>query len=248
MSGHSKWANIKRKKAKVDAVKGTVFSRLTKEIMAAAKRGGGNPDTNFRLRLAIQKAKDNNLPQANIDRAIRRATGQEEGVHYEEVVYEGYGPGGVAVYLQILTDNRNRTAGEVRHIFSRHGGALGETGCVAWMFESKGRLTITETNKSEEELLDVAIEAGADDLRREDGEFVVLTAPDVLDQVRESFESQGIKVDDVELVQLPKTTTEVSSDDAHKLLDLIDLLEDHDDVEKVFFNAEFPEDFEMDEA
>lgn len=249
MSGHSKWANIKRKKAKVDAVKGTVFSRLTKEIMAAAKRGGGNPDTNFHLRLAIQKAKDSNLPQSNIDRAVRRATGQEEGVHYEETVYEGYGPGGVAVYLQILTDNRNRTAGEVRHIFSRHGGALGESGCVAWMFEPKGRLTITETDKSEEELLDVAIEAGADDLRQEDdGEFVVLTGPEVLDQVRESFEKQGIKVEDVELVHLPKTTTEVTAADAHVLVELIDLLEDHDDVEKVFFNAEFPENFEVDEA
>ncbi|OLZ09820.1 YebC/PmpR family DNA-binding transcriptional regulator [Sulfobacillus thermosulfidooxidans] len=248
MSGHSKWANIKRKKAKVDAVKGTVFSRLTKEIMAAAKRGGGNPETNFRLRLAIQKAKANNLPQANIDRAIRRATGQEEGVHYEETVYEGYGPGGVAVYLQILTDNRNRTAGEIRHIFSRHGGALGESGCVAWMFEPKGRLVITDTDKSEEELLDLAIEAGADDLRREDDEFVVLTAPDALDQVREAFESQHVKVSEAELVQLPKTTTEVSGSDATQLATLIELLEDHDDVEKVFFNGEFPDDFELDEA
>ncbi len=248
MSGHSKWANIKRKKAKVDAVKGTVFSRLTKEIMAAAKRGGGNPETNFRLRLAIQKAKSSNLPQANIDRAVRRATGQEDGVHYEETVYEGYGPGGVAIYLQILTDNRNRTAGEIRHIFSRHGGALGETGCVAWMFEPKGRLVITNTNKSEEELLDLTIEVGADDLRREDDEFVVLTAPDVLDEVREDFESRQINVSEVELVQLPKTTTEVPGDEARKLAALIELLEDHDDVEKVFFNGEFPDDFEFDEA
>ncbi|PSR30253.1 MAG: YebC/PmpR family DNA-binding transcriptional regulator [Sulfobacillus benefaciens] len=248
MSGHSKWANIKRKKAKVDAVKGTVFSRLTKEIMAAAKRGGGNPETNFRLRLAVQKAKANNLPQANIDRAIRRATGQEEGVHYEETVYEGYGPGGVAIYLQILTDNRNRTAGEIRHLFSRHGGALGESGCVAWMFEPKGRLVIQETDKGEEELLAAAIEAGADDLRREDDEFVVLTAPDGLDQVREAFENQHIKVSEVELVQLPKTTTGVSDGEAKQLASLIDALEDHDDVEKVFFNGEFPDDFEIDEA
>ncbi len=248
MSGHSKWANIKRKKAKVDAVKGTVFSRLTKEIMAAAKRGGGNPETNFRLRLAIQKAKGSNLPQANIDRAIRRATGQEEGVHYEETVYEGYGPGGVAVYLQILTDNRNRTAGEIRHIFSRHGGALGESGCVAWMFEPKGRLIIAETDKSEEELLGAAIEAGAEDLRREDEEFVIFSAPAALDQVREAFENQHIKVDEAELVQLPKTVTEVSNGEAKQLAVLIDLLEDHDDVEKVFFNGEFPDDFELDEA
>ncbi len=248
MSGHSKWANIKRKKAKVDAVKGTVFSRLTKEIMAAAKRGGGNPDLNFRLRIAVQKAKDSNLPQSNIDRAILRATGQEEGVHYEEIVYEGYGPGGVAVYLQILTDNRNRTAGEVRHIFSRHGGALGESGCVAWMFEPKGRLVISESGKSEEDLLDVAIEAGADDLQRDEDEFVVLTAPESLDIVREEFEKQGIKVSEVELVQLPKTTMDVTPEDAPRLAELIDLLEEHDDIEKVFFNGEFPEDFDVDEV
>lgn len=243
MSGHSKWANIKRKKAKVDAVKGNVFSRLTKEIMAAAKRGGGNPDHNFKLRLAIQKAKENNLPQSNIDRAIRRATGQEEGVNYEEIVYEGYGPSGVAVYLQILTDNRNRTAGEIRHIFSRHGGSLGETGCVAWMFEAKGRMILGPTSLSEEELLDIAIEAGADDMRLEDDEYQVLTAPDILDQVREAFEKRGILANEVELVRLPKTLTAVSPEDASQLVVLLELLEDHDDVEKVFFNGEFPEGF-----
>ncbi len=243
MSGHSKWANIKRKKAKVDAVKGNVFSRLTKEIMAAAKRGGGNPDHNFKLRLAIQKAKENNLPQSNIDRAIRRATGQEEGVNYEEIVYEGYGPSGVAVYLQILTDNRNRTAGEIRHIFSRHGGSLGETGCVAWMFEAKGRMILGPTSLSEEELLDIAIEAGADDMRLEDDEYQVLTAPDILDQVREAFEQRGILANEVELVRLPKTLTAVGPEDASQLVVLLELLEDHDDVEKVFFNGEFPEGF-----
>lgn len=241
MSGHSKWANIKRKKAKVDAVKGTVFSRLTKDVMAAAKRGGGNPDTNFKLRIAIDKAKANNLPQANIERAIRRATGQEAGVNYEETVYEGYGPAGTAVYLDILTDNRNRTAGEVRHIFSRHGGSLGETGCVAWMFEAKGRLVITHTEYSEEQLLDIAIEAGADDLSPEEDEYVVLTEPDMLDRVRVAFEEKGILVDEVELVRLPKTTTRVEGQDAEQLLALLDLLEDHDDVQNVYANADFPE-------
>lgn len=245
MSGHSKWANIKRKKAKVDAVRGTVFSQLTKDIMAAAKRGGGNPDHNFKLRIAIQKAKENNLPQANIERAIRRATGQEEGVHYEEIVYEGYGPGGVAVYMQILTDNRNRTAGEVRHIFSRHGGALGETGCVAWMFEGKGRLTLGPTNLSEEALLDIAIEAGAEDLRQEDGEIIVLTDPETVDTVREAFERHQIVVAEVELVRIPKTVTAVNAADAPQLMTLIELLEDHDDIEKVFFNGEFPDDMEF---
>jgi len=243
MSGHSKWANIKRKKAKVDAQKGTLFSRLTKEIMAAAKRGGGNPDTNFKLRIAIEKAKANNLPAANIERAIRRATGQEAGVHYEEAVYEGYGPGGTAIYLDILTDNRNRTAGEIRHIFSRHGGSLGETGCVAWMFEPKGRLVITQTDLTEEELLDIAIEAGADDLAREDDEYVVLTAPDVLDLVRQAFEDRGIPVDEAELVRLPKTTVAVEGREAEQLMELLELLEDHDDVQRVYSNADFPDDW-----
>ncbi len=242
MSGHSKWANIKRKKAKVDAVKGTVFSRLTKEIMAAAKRGGGNPDTNFKLRIAIDKAKANNLPLTNIERAIRRATGQEAGVNYEEAVYEGYGPGGTAVYLDILTDNRNRTAGEVRHIFSRHGGSLGETGCVAWMFEPKGRLVITKTDLTEEELLDVAIEAGADDLSRDEDEFVVLTSPDMLEAVRQAFADKGIDLDEAELVRLPKTTVDVSGREAEQLMELLDLLEDHDDIQHVYSNADFPDD------
>lgn len=242
MSGHSKWANIKRKKAKVDAVKGTVFSRLTKEIMAAAKRGGPNPDSNFKLRMAIEKAKSQNLPQANIERAIRRATGQEEGVHYEEIVYEGYGPGGTAVYLQILTDNRNRTAGEIRHLFSRHGGSLGETGCVAWMFEPKGRLVIEDASRTEEELLDLAIEAGADDLVREEDGYQVLTAPELLDDVRSRFEQEGIVVEEAELIRLPKTTVAVGGKDAEQLAELLDLLEDHDDVERVFSNAEFPDD------
>jgi YebC/PmpR family DNA-binding regulatory protein len=241
MSGHSKWANIKRKKAKMDAVKGTVFSRLTKEIMAAAKRGGPNPETNFKLRMAIDKAKANNLPQANIERAIRRATGQEAWVHYEEAVYEGYGPGGTAVYLEILTDNRNRTAGEIRHIFSRHGGSLGETGCVAWMFDLKGRLVIAHTSLSEEELLDIAIEAGADDLSRDDDEFVVVTEPDVLDAVRQAFESRGIAVEEAELVRMPKSTVAVAGREAEQLIELLELLEDHDDVQRVYSNAEFPD-------
>ena len=247
MSGHSKWANIKRKKAKVDAVKGTVFSRLTKEIMAAAKRGGPNPETNFKLRLAIDKAKANNLPAANIERAIRRATGQEAGVNYEEAVYEGYGPAGTAVYLDILTDNRNRTAGEIRHIFSRHGGSLGESGCVAWMFEPKGRLMI-ETDQPEEELLDIAVEAGADDLSRDGGEIVVLTTPEMLEPVRQTFEDRGLAVAEAELVRIPKTTVEVASHDADQVIELLDLLEDHDDVQHVYSNADLPDDYGEEDA
>lgn len=247
MSGHSKWANIKRKKAKVDAVKGTVFSRLTKEIMAAAKRGGGNPDTNFKLRLAIDKAKANNLPSANIDRAIRRATGQEAGVNYEEAVYEGYGPAGTAVYLDILTDNRNRTAGEVRHIFSRHGGSLGESGCVAWMFEPKGRIVIPAGDQSLDDMLDIAIESGADDLSRDGDEMVVLTSPDMLDQVRQVFSDKGFEIEEAELVRLPKTTVAVEGHEAEQLIELLDLLEDHDDVQHVYSNADLPDDL-LDDA
>lgn len=241
MSGHSKWANIKRKKAKVDAVKGTVFSRLTKEIMAAAKRGGPNPDLNFRLRLAVGRAKADNLPQANIERAIRRATGQEAGVQYEETVYEGYGPGGTAVYLQILTDNRNRTAGEIRHIFSRHGGSLGETGCVAWMFQPLGRLVVAASDRSEEQWLDMAVALGASDLRMEDEQVVILTPSDQLDAVRNQLEQQGVGVLEADLVQEPTTVVDVAGDDVEQLVEMLELLEDHDDVERVFSNAEFPD-------
>ncbi len=241
VSGHSKWANIKRKKAKVDAVKGTVFSRMTKEIMAAAKRGGPNPDLNFRLRLAVQRAKAENLPQANIERAIRRATGQEPGVQYEEIVYEGYGPAGTAVYLQILTDNRNRTAGEIRHIFSRHGGSLGETGCVAWMFQPMGRLVVEKGARSEEEWLDVAIAAGAQDLRMEEEQVVIMTASDQLDVVRTELERQGIVMVEADLTQEPTTVVTVEEKDADRLVEMLEMLEEHDDVERVFSNAEFPE-------
>ncbi|MCY0884486.1 MAG: YebC/PmpR family DNA-binding transcriptional regulator [Firmicutes bacterium] len=251
MSGHSKWANIKRKKAKVDAVKGTVFSRLIKEVMAAAKQGGGNPDNNLRLRVAIAKAKENNVPQANIERAIRRATGQEAGVHYEEAVYEGYGPGGTALYMQILTDNRNRTAGEIRHLLSRHGGSLGESGCVAWMFEPRGQLTVARDavpGLTEERVLDLAIEAGADDVRTEEDAYLVLTAPEALEGVRAAFEAARIPVAETEWVMWPKTTVTVEGEDACKLYTLLELLEDHDDVSRVFTNADFGEDFEPEEG
>lgn len=241
MSGHSKWANIKRKKAKVDAVKGTVFSRLTKEIMAAAKRGGPNPELNFRLRLAIQRAKAENLPLSNIERAVRRASGQEAGVQYEEIVYEGYGPGSTAIYLQILTDNRNRTAGEIRHLFSRHGGSLGETGCVAWMFQPTGRLVVERGDRDEETWLDLAISAGAQDLRQEDDQMVIVTASDQLDVVRNELERQQVIVLEAELSQEPTTTVQISDEDAEALAELLELLEEHDDVERVFSNAEFPD-------
>jgi YebC/PmpR family DNA-binding regulatory protein len=244
MSGHSKWANIKRKKAKVDAQKGTTFSRLTKEIMSAARRGGGNPDANFRLRLAIQKAKASNLPQSNIDRAIQRATGQVEGVHFEEAVYEGYGPGGSAILLEILTDNRNRTAGEIRHLFTRHGGSLGESGSVLWMFDQKARITVPAGRGwDEERLLEAALEAGAEDFRvPEDGEeFEILTEAEALDDVQRALAEAGAPIDTVELTRIPKTTVELDGADAERLLKLTDLLDEHDDVQKVYTNAELSE-------
>lgn len=250
MSGHSKWANIKRKKAKVDAAKGNIFSRLTKEIVSAARQGGPNPDANFKLRLAVLRAKQNNLPQANIDRAIARATGGAEGVHYEETVYEGFGPGGTAILLEILTDNRNRTAGDIRHLFARNGGNLGEGGSVAWMFDSKGRITVPrDQGWDEEALLEVALEAGAEDLRTDDeDEFELLTDPDQLDQVQKSLSAAGVPISRAELTRLPKTTVVLKGAEAEHLIRLLDLLDDHDDVQKVYSNAEFSDDEEEPES
>lgn len=245
MSGHSKWANIKRRKAKVDAAKGNIFSRLTKDIMSAARQGGPNPETNFKLRLAIARAKENNLPQANIERAIQRATGQVEGVSYEEAIYEGFGPGGTAVLLEILTDNRNRTAGEIRHLFARHGGSLGESGSVAWMFDQKGRLEVPgDRGWDEDRLLEAALEAGAEDLRAEDGAFEILTEPTRLDEVHRALLARGVPVERAERVWLPRATVELSGPEAERMLKLLDLLDDHDDVQRVFTNAEFADDAE----
>lgn len=243
MSGHSKWANIKRKKAKVDEAKGAAFSRLTKDIASAARQGGGNPDTNFKLRLAVAKAKEHNVPTANIERAIQRATGQLSGVTYEEAIYEGYGPGGTALLLEILTDNRNRTAGEVRHLFTRHGGALSESGSVQWMFEQKGRLVVLRRHAPDEEaLLQAVLDAGGDDLSGDEEEWEILTAPDQLDAVHRALLDQGIEIDRAELVRVPTNTVEVEGADADRLMRLMDLLEEHDDVQRVYTNAAFPDD------
>jgi YebC/PmpR family DNA-binding regulatory protein len=243
VSGHSKWANIKRKKAKVDEAKGATFSRLTKDIASAARQGGGNPDTNFKLRLAVARAKEQNVPTANIERAIQRATGQMPGVTYEEGIYEGYGPGGTALLLEILTDNRNRTAGEVRHLFTRHGGALSESGSVQWMFEQKGRLVVPAAGAPDEDALLMAVlDAGGEDLAPDDDEWEVLTAPDQLDAVHRALEAAGIPIDKAELVRVPTSTVAVEGADAERLLRLMDLLDEHDDVQRVYTNAVFPDD------
>jgi len=239
MSGHSKWANIKRRKAVVDAKKGAVYTKLGREVIAAAREGGGNPDNNFRLRLAVDKAKAANMPSENIQRAVMKGTGDlNEGAVYEEIVYEGYGPGGVAVLIQLMTDNRNRTAQEMRYIFSRHGGNLGETGCVAWMFKKKGSILLGREDNaiSEEELMLLVLDAGAEDLRTEPDSFEVITAPGDFPAVLEAVRKANLSVAEAEVAMVPQNTIELSGGQAEKCLGLIEALEEHEDVQNVFTN------------
>lgn len=243
MSGHSKWANIKRTKAKVDEQKGKAFSRVAREIIVAARRGGGNPDANFQLRTAIIKAREVNMPADNIKRAIMKGTGELGGAAMEEIVYEGYGPGGAAVMLEIVTDNRNRTAGDIRFIFSKNGGNLGETGCVGWMFSKKGLVTIEREGSklTEEDVMMAALDAGAEDVKADDDVFEVVCSPEDLEQVHKALANAGIKASSAEVSMIPNNTVELTGDDAQKMLRLMDMLEDHDDVNKVYTNADFTE-------
>ncbi|MEL7566528.1 MAG: YebC/PmpR family DNA-binding transcriptional regulator [Dehalobacterium sp.] len=242
MSGHSKWANIKHKKARQDEAKGAIFTKISKEIMVAVKQGGPDPEGNFRLKLCIQKAKASNMPNDNINRAIQKASGSTDGDNFEEIYYEGYGPGGVAILLAILTDNRNRTASEIRYIFSRNGGNLGETGCVAWMFDRKGRLTVDLEDRDEDELMMLALEAGAEDFKVDDGIGEVITEPDALEEVRAQLMSNGIEIQEAEVTMIPQNTIEVADiDQVKKLLKMVDSLEDHDDVQNVYGNFDIPE-------
>ncbi len=243
MSGHSKWANIKHRKAKQDAVRGRIFTRIGKELMVAVKNGGPDPEVNLRLKGVIQKARENNIPQDNIQRIIDKASGNLAGVNYEEIVYEGYGPGGVAVLLNIMTDNRNRTAGEIRHLFSKNGGNLGETGCVAWMFDHKGLIVIGKEDlaKDEDEIMMAALEGGAEDVQVEEDAIEIITQPDDLENVKQAVVEAGIKYDLAELTMLPQTTVELTGDDARKMLKLMDALEDHDDVQGVWANFDISE-------
>jgi len=237
MSGHSKWATIKRKKGAKDAARGKLFSKLIKEITIAARHGGGDPEGNPRLRTAIDGAKAENMPWANIERAIKRGTGEIEGVAYEEVGYEGYGPGGVAVLVEVATDNRNRTAGEIRHIFSKNGGNLGEAGCVAWMFHAQGVLHVSRQNVDEEKVLELALEAGADDMSTDADEFYeVRTSLGNFEKVRQALAAAGMPVVSAEVTKVAANTVGVEEGSAGQLLRLIDLLEEHDDVQKVFAN------------
>ncbi|HEY8393325.1 MAG TPA: YebC/PmpR family DNA-binding transcriptional regulator [Thermaerobacter sp.] len=243
MAGHSKWANRKHRKARQDAKKGKIFSKLSREIITAVRQGGGDPDANPRLRMALERARQYSMPAENIERAIKRGLGElDSGEEYEELIYEGYGPGGVALMLEILTDNRNRSAGEIRHIFAKHGGNLGESGCVAWMFDRKGVITVAgESLPSEDDLLLIAVEAGAEDMKREDDGYIIYTSPDDLHEVREALEKAGVPVQDAALRMVPKTEVRVEGKEAEQLLRLLDALEDHDDVQEIYGNFELPD-------
>ena len=244
MAGHSKWSNIKRRKARVDAQRGKIFTKLAKEIIVASREGGGDINTNFRLRLAVQKARDANMPGDNINRAIQKGSGEGESLSLEEIIYEGYGPGGVAVLLEIVTDNRNRTAGEIRHIFSRRGGNMGESGCVAWMFKRKGYFTIENKEElpSEDDLMLLALEAGAEDLKVEDGNYVIITSPEGFENLKERFEEQAINFTTAEITMVPSSVVPVENpEEAGKVLNLLEALEEHEDVQNVYANFDIPD-------
>ncbi len=241
MSGHSKWHNIRIKKEKMDKVRGKLFSKLAREIMVTAKDGGGNPDANPRLRSAIDRAKEAGLPNDNIQRAIQRGTGEVEGATYESITYEGYAPGGVAILVEVLTDNRNRTAGEIRNVFSKHGGALGESGSVAWMFDRQGLITIDKDKTSEDAVFEAALEAGADDVRSAPDAFEVITAADQFFKVKRALEAAGIPMTAAEITMVPKTTVRLDGKPAQQVLRLVEALEDHDDVQQAYANFDVPD-------
>lgn len=240
MAGHSKWAQIKHKKAKVDKEKGKIFNKLIREITIAARLGGGNPEFNSRLRIAIERAKEHNMPWENIERAIKKGTGELEGVKYEEVIYEGYGPGGVAIMVEATTDNKNRTTNEIRHIFSKYGGNLGTTGCVAWQFKDQGVLHIPKNEIGEEELFEIAIEAGAEDIKTEGDTYEIICSPEKFYNLKKILSEKGLSVEG-DIMKIPSTTTKVEGKKAEQLFKLLQALEEHDDVQRTFSNFEVDE-------
>lgn len=242
MSGHSKWSTIKHKKAAKDARRGKLFTKFIKEITVAARMGGGDAATNPRLRTAVQTARDNSMPNENIERAIKKGTGELEGVSYEEVSYEGYGPGGAAFLVQAWTDNRNRTVSDIRRLFSKHGGSLGETGCVAWMFDSKGLIVVSRDAVEEESLLGLALEAGAEDVTESDGVFEVVTRPEDFAAVREGLENGKVPMLSAEVAMIPRNTMKLGEREAEQTLSLTEDLEDLDDVQSVAANFDIPAD------
>ena len=242
MSGHSKWASIKHKKGAADAKRGKVFTKLIKEITVAARIGGGDPDGNPRLRTAILIAKGKNMPVDNITRAIKKGTGELEGVHYDEVTYEGYGPGGAAIFLEAMTDNKNRTVSEIRAALGKAGGNLGENGCVGWMFEQKGFITVKTEAKGEDDLMELAIDAGADDMQTVEGHYEITTAMENFETVRKALEEAGVPMDTAEITRIPQNTITIDEKKGKALLKLMDILDDHDDIQKAYSNFDIPDD------
>jgi YebC/PmpR family DNA-binding regulatory protein len=247
MSGHSKWSTIKHKKAAKDAKKGKLFTKFIKEITVAARMGGGDLNSNPRLRTAVLSARAQSMPNENIERAIKKGTGELEGVTYEEIQYEGYGPGGVAIIAQVLTDNKNRTVSEIRRLFAKHGGNMGETGSVAWMFDKKGLITIEKSHVDEDRLMDVVLDAGAEDVRDEGEIFEVVTAPEDFEKVKERLDQEKIAVSSAQVTLLPKNTVDVDAKNVEQILKLSEELEDHDDVQSVAANFNIPTEL-MDKA
>ncbi len=243
MSGHSKWAGIKRKKAVVDAKRGKVFSKISKEISVAARMGGGNPDMNPRLRLAMDKAKEANMPADNVKRALQKGTGELPGAVYDETTYEGYGPAGVALLIEVMTDNKNRTVGEIRHSMTKHGGNMGESGCVAWMFDKKGYILVNKESIDEDSLMAVALDAGAEDIKNDPDEdnYEIITAPEDLNAVKEYLEEKKITLTLSELTYVPQNYVKLEAKDARKMVQLMEILEDHDDVQNVYANFDIPD-------
>ncbi len=245
MAGHSKWANIKHRKARADAQKGKVFTKLAREIIVAAREGGSDPETNFRLRMAVLKARDVNMPNDNISRAIKKGTGEIVGEIFESFTYEGYGPAGVAILLEINTDNRNRTAADIRHLFSRYKGSLGESGCVGWMFVRKGVIVLEKKVgfPDEDDLMLLLIEEGAEDFRQEKEVFIITVAPENLEKIKEFLQEEKLQFDTAEVTMLPATEVAVKDkDEAKKILQLIEALEEHDDVQEVYSNVVIDDD------
>ena len=236
MSGHSKWSTIKRKKGAADAKRGKLFTKIIKEIMVSARFGGGDVNANSRLRTAVNLAKAENMPKDNIERAIKKGTGELEGVILEQISYEGYGPGGVAMLVEVLTDNKNRTVADVRHSFSKHNGSLGETGCVSWMFEKKGLIVIDKNNVDEDRLIEVALDAGALDVKATGKEFDVTTDPSQFEEVKKAIEEGGFKYTFAEVTMVPQTTVRLTGKEAEQMVKLMDSIEDSDDVQKVYAN------------
>ena len=243
MSGHSKWSTIKRKKGAIDAKRGKIFTKIIKEISLAARLGGGDPEANARLRQAILAAKDENMPKDNIERAIKKGIGAgSEAVNYEEVTYEGYGPGGVAILVEVMTDNKNRTVAEIRHILSKHGGNLGENGCVSWMFEKKGTILLDKKSVDEDELMELALDAGAQDVKEEENEFLVITDPASFEKVKKAIDGRNLKHIEARISMVPQMTVNLETGKAEQMIKLMEKLEDNDDVQNVYANFDIADD------